>query len=65
LFKHFDVDDSDEITRDNIVVSIQKSGRCVTEDDIQTIFDEHDIEQTGRISFDEFKIMLKHLLVDS
>lgn len=65
LFKHFDVDDSDEITRDNIIESIQKSGRSVTDDDIQTIFNEHDTQRDGKISFDEFRLMLKHLLVNN
>ena len=63
LFKHFDTDDSGYITPDNIVESFEKAGREVTQDDIQKILDEHDIENNGKINFDEFKVMMSDLKV--
>ena len=57
IFKHFDVDDTNFISRENIVKAMEKLGKEITEDEINEAIQKHDIQQDGQISFEEFKIM--------
>ena len=57
IFKHFDVDDTNFISRENIVKAMEKLGKEITEDEINEAIEKHDIKQDGQISFEEFKIM--------
>lgn len=63
LFKHFDTDNSGYITPDNIIESLEKAGRKVEQTDIDTILEEHDIEKSGHINFEEFKVMMGDMKV--
>lgn len=63
LFKHFDTDNSGYITPENIVEAFGKSGREVSQSDIEHILEQHDIEKNGKINFEEFKIMMNNLKV--
>lgn len=64
MFKHFDVDDTDYISKDNIAEAMQKLGKTITAEEIQQSLKIHDIKQDGRISFEEFKIMFQQDEVD-
>jgi len=61
LFKHFDADDQDVITPDNIADVLLKSGRTISTKQLKSIFKDHNSLLTGEIKFDEFKLMLSHL----
>lgn len=61
LFKHFDIDNSNCITRENVSDAILKTGRRASKRDLDQVFQKHDKEQNGEISFWEFKEMLSHL----
>lgn len=64
LFKHFDVDGCGSITQDDIIETFQKTGKLVTQADLNTVFEEHDILKDGKINYEEFKQMLAHLQVE-
>ena len=55
LFKHFDVDDTDFITPDNLKEAFAQAGKTLTDEDIAAILKEHDIVGDGKLNFDEFK----------
>ncbi|CAI2365966.1 unnamed protein product [Moneuplotes crassus] len=61
LFKHFDIDNSDSITRENISDALLKSGKRISKSDLDMIFKKHDKLKAGEISFEDFKDMLSHL----
>jgi Ca2+-binding EF-hand superfamily protein len=58
LFKHFDVDNSDYITPDNIKEALKKVGKSISDKEISEVLQHHDLEKNGKISFDEFKVMM-------
>jgi len=64
MFKHFDVDDTDFISKDNIAEAMQKLGKVITVEEIDQSLKTHDVKQDGRISFEEFKIMFQQDEVD-
>lgn len=64
MFKHFDVDDTDYISKDNIAEAMQKLGKLITAEEIDQSLKTHDVKQDGRISFEEFKIMFQQDEVD-
>lgn len=64
MFKHFDVDDTDYISKDNIAEAMQKLGKVITVEEIEQSLKTHDVKQDGRISFEEFKIMFQQDEVD-
>ena len=55
IFKHFDVDDTDYISRENILEAMVKLGKDMTEEEINEAFLMHDITHDGKMSFEEFK----------
>ena len=59
LFKHFDTDNSNFITRDDIIEAMSKCGRGVTKGDLDEIFKNHDPTHDDKISFEEFKGMFQ------
>jgi len=59
LFKHFDTDNSNYITQENIKEALSKIGQSVSEDQIQEMILQHDITKDGQISFEEFKQIFK------
>lgn len=58
LFKHFDVDDSNFITKENFKEVMEKLGQQVTQKEVDLAIQQHDILKDGRINFEEFKAML-------
>ena len=55
LFSAIDVDQTDQITMENIRAAFAKFGREVSEEELNEIMEEHDTEKTGYIDFKEFK----------
>ncbi len=55
LFKHFDTDNSDFITPDNIREAFSQNGRDLSEKETKQIMNNHDMMGDGRLSYDEFK----------
>lgn len=59
IFNLFDVDNTNEITVDNLVQTFSKFGREFTKDEVKQVMKAHDLNNEGTISFDEFKIMIQ------
>ena len=60
LFKKFDVDDTDYITKDNLFDAFTRLGKKNIEyREVDEIIKAHDIKNDGRISFAEFKLIFK------
>lgn len=57
MFKHFDVDDKNYITTENISMTMSKMGKNITRSDLNTSMRLHQFQNENAISFDEFKIM--------
>jgi len=57
IFRHFDVDDTDFISRDNIKEAMGKLGHNLTDDEIDKAIGVHDVKHDGKINFEEFKNM--------
>ena len=55
LFKHFDTDDSEYITPENIKEAFAVHGKNLTDAQMKDILKTHDTVGDGRINFDEFK----------
>ena len=58
LFNLFDVDNSGNITVDNLVQTFSKFGRQITGGEIEQAMAQHDMKHDGQISFEEFKLMI-------
>jgi len=58
LFKQFDIDNTNEITADNIKDAFAKLGKVVTDEELEEIMKKHDVSGDRAISFDEFKKMM-------
>lgn len=58
LFSQFDTDNSGQITRLNIVTAMNKIGHDITQQELDEIMAEHDLEKNDVISFYEFKALL-------
>lgn len=58
LFKSFDVDDNDEIDATNLKNAFTKLGKAISDEDVRTIMQEHDVNKDGKISLQEFEQML-------
>ena len=60
LFKKFDVDDTNFISKQNLIETFKRLGKNdLSEDEIDDIMKTHDIKNDGQISFDEFKVIFK------
>ena len=58
IFKSFDIDDSGEITAQNLKDAFSKFGRECSDQDIQAIMAAHDIDGGKTISLEEFTQMM-------
>ena len=58
IFKSFDVDNKNVISKENIRDAFSKFGRTVSKKDLDTIFEAHDENGDGQIDFEEFKRMM-------
>ena len=59
IFSKFDVDQSGEITVENLKDAFTKLGHEVTEQELEDIFKEHDLDGDRKITKDEFVQMIK------
>lgn len=57
IFLHFDVDDTNYISKENIKESMTKMGQELTPEEIDVALGIHDVKGDQRISFEEFKHM--------
>ena len=55
LFKHFDTDNSDYITPENIAEAFYQNGKELSEVQTKQIMQDHDLMGDGRLSFSEFR----------
>lgn len=53
-FKHFDVDNTNEITAENIKEAMARAGRKLPEEEIKKMIKEVDLTKDGKLSFEEF-----------
>jgi len=58
LFKEFDIDNSGFITKANMIEAFERLEKNVSTTEINKILEAHDKAGDGRISYDEFKIMM-------
>lgn len=58
LFKEFDVDNTGYITKENMIEAFEKFDREISTKEMDEIFEKHDTERDGKISYVEFKIMM-------
>ena len=61
LFKQFDTDGTGNITREDIVKSMNKMGHGITQEELEETMAQHDIKHDGQISFIEFKALILDL----
>ena len=57
IFRHFDIDDTEYISRDNIVDAMRRMGKNLTEEEVDESLKLHDVKKDGQISFEEFRHM--------
>ena len=55
IFKHFDVDDTEYISKENISEAFHKMGKKISNEEIDAAIGVHDIKNDGKISFEEFR----------
>lgn len=53
-FRVFDLDGDDFITREELKIAMKKMGEMVTEDELDRILEVADLDQDGRINYNEF-----------
>jgi Ca2+-binding EF-hand superfamily protein len=58
IFRQFDIDGNDNITRQNIRDAMAKMGHEISEEEINEIFRKHDSSDDQAIQLDEFKKMI-------
>ena len=54
IFKRFDVDNTDYISKENIIKAMKKLGKSITIEEVGETFDTHDHNRDGGINFIEF-----------
>lgn len=57
IFKRFDVDDTDFISKENLIEAMAKMDRQITPEEVDNLLKQHDLAKDGHISFEEFKAM--------
>ena len=58
MFKHFDVDDSGFISRENIAKVMTKNSKPLSDEEIEKALKAHDITNDGQLSYEEFRVMM-------
>lgn len=58
IFKRFDVDNTDYISKMNIIQAVEKLGHNITLEEVEEAIKKHDITYSGNINFTEFCLML-------
>ena len=54
IFKRFDVDNTDYISKENIIKAMKKLGKAINMDEVNETFNTHDHNNDGGINFEEF-----------
>lgn len=57
-FKLFDLDGSGTISRDELKTLMKNLGQALTDEEVEAMIDEVDINRDGEISFDEFQALM-------
>ena len=58
IFKSFDLDNSGQITAQNLKDAFSKFGRELSEDEIKQVMKEHDLDGDNTIELHEFRKMM-------
>ena len=58
IFRQFDIDGNNQITKENIRDAMTKMGREISDEEINEIMRKHDSSGDQAISLDEFKKMI-------
>lgn len=58
IFRQFDIDGNNQITKENIKEAMTKMGREISDEEINEIMRMHDSSGDQAISLDEFKKMI-------
>ena len=58
LFHKFDSDGTNELTSYNLKSAFTKLGHQMTEQEVEEIMNEHDIDHCHTLTFDEFRAMI-------
>ena len=58
VFNSLDVDNTGQITRENLKLAFTKYGREISDKEIDNILKMHDKKHTNAIDFQEFKMMI-------
>jgi Ca2+-binding EF-hand superfamily protein len=58
IFRQFDIDGNNQITKENIKDAMTKMGREISDEEINEIMRKHDSSGDQAISLDEFKKMI-------
>ena len=64
VFNHLDVNNNGTISAREVVTVFGEMGTDLNVDAVQSMIDEHDIDKTGVITFQEFLTMMNSLSVD-
>lgn len=59
LFCNFDVDGTQQISAANLAEAFARMGKKMSTDEIAEIITAHDIDHSGQLSFDEFKVIFQ------
>lgn len=59
IFKHLDTDNTDSISIDNIQEILARNGRQVKEEELHRMLQEFDINNDGKVCFEEFCAMIE------
>jgi len=59
VFKHFDIDNTDFITEDNLRHAMERAGKPIDDSEIKLMIQEADFTHDGQISFKEFCTMFQ------
>lgn len=60
VFKHFDIDNSNFITKENLKEVMARGGRKITTEALENWLNEIDLKKNGKLSFEEFYEMMKN-----
>jgi Ca2+-binding EF-hand superfamily protein len=59
IFNQFDTNQSGEITKENMVQAMEKMQQNITNEELNEMMTQHDIDKNGSISFAEFTQIFK------
>ena len=60
VFQTFDKDGDNKIDHEDLFTTLKELGEQVTEDDVDEMLNEHDLDADGFLNFEEFVRMMAH-----